>query len=105
MASLDTAFDVAELDLLMGWALASATFSPDCLESAILVAVLLMAVAGMADDDVVEVEVVVVVVVVVVELLLFLLLMGVDCVVVGLVVCAGAPDAFGGAGAGLNLDI
>jgi hypothetical protein len=101
MASLDTAFDVAELDLLMGWALASATFSPDCLESAILVVVLLMAVAGMADDEMMEVEVVVVVV----ELLLFLLLMGVDCVVVGLVVCAGAPDAFGGAGAGLNLDI
>lgn len=37
MASLDNALDAAELDLLMGWVLALAAFSPDCLESTGLV--------------------------------------------------------------------
>lgn len=41
MASLDNAFDAAELDLLMGWvvALALTAFSSDCLESRDLVVV------------------------------------------------------------------
>ncbi|KAJ8124533.1 hypothetical protein O1611_g9107 [Lasiodiplodia mahajangana] len=33
MASFNSAFDAAELDLLMGWVLVLAAFSPDCFES------------------------------------------------------------------------
>lgn len=44
MTSLDNAFDAAELDLLMGWVLALAAFSPGCLESRSLVVVVLVVV-------------------------------------------------------------
>jgi hypothetical protein len=46
MASLDNVLDAAELDLLMGWALALVAFSPDCVMLGGFMVVMVVVVVG-----------------------------------------------------------